>query len=47
VYEHPEHGRVRTARHPVRMPGTRPVDPVPYPHPNENSEAIRAEVAPR
>ncbi len=46
-YEHPEHGRVRAARHPVRMAGTALVEPVPYPDLNENGDAIRAELAER
>jgi crotonobetainyl-CoA:carnitine CoA-transferase CaiB-like acyl-CoA transferase len=44
-YEHPEHGRVRAARHPVRMAGTRAVAPTPYPALDEHGAAIRDALA--
>jgi crotonobetainyl-CoA:carnitine CoA-transferase CaiB-like acyl-CoA transferase len=46
-YQHPEHGRVRAARHPVRFSGAAPVPPTPYPELDEDGAAIRASLAER
>jgi len=46
-YHHPDHGRVRAVRHPVRIAGTPAVAPVPYPALDEHGDAIRAALADR
>jgi crotonobetainyl-CoA:carnitine CoA-transferase CaiB-like acyl-CoA transferase len=46
-YDHPDHGRVRAARYPVRTAGAPSVAPTPYPALDEHGAAIRAALAER